>query len=757
MKRRILRLTAILFFLGCAGSLDAQELITIYGYVADAANGEVISNAQVMVPGTFRGTTTNHRGFFSLQFRTDSEFRLQVQCVGYDTAFFSISKDLWPNVWLDVRLARKVIELSEVVFEQLMDRSHLQSTELGVWRMRADQMRKVPMVGGESDLFKVMQTLPGVMSGQELSNGIYVRGGSFDQNLYLLDGVTVYNPNHLFGFFGVFNSDALKEVELMKGTIPPQHGGRLSSVAQFTMKEGNRERFAARGGIGMVSSRLTLEGPLGSSRRGSFMISGRRTYIDPILSLGNQKSQSGEETKFYFYDLNLKTNYDLSTDDQIFLAGYFGRDHMDVTQENAGTSDRLRLRWGNAAYTVRHQRVWTPDLFTYTSLVYSQYQSDFLRSGTSSLRKEPAIQDAQVKSDGEWHVSQEQTATFGASFTKHWFQVFSGIARNSDEPQTNLESYEIALYAAHDWKLNEKWRTHAGARAAYFHMGDFWQFDPRLAVRFQINETTSVKAAYTRMHQFVHFLSALNFTNAGDIVYPSTPYLRPEVSHQWTTGITWMTARGWECNTELYYKTLRQLPSFKQNFSSADPTQLRENVFFGKGWAYGFEIGMSRAVGQVTGWWNYSYAKSYRQFAERNQGRKFSPKFDRTHQINAVAEYTWNQKWKLGATFVLASGQPITLPKQRYDFNDQDGRNENYDGVIDYGRIYDTRLPWYNRLDISIAYTFAVRKLKGELLCSVYNVYNYANPLWIDYNEDTGRFTQTTLGMLPTVGLSFSY
>lgn len=752
---------AVVFFFTFAGSpAKAQEYVTIYGYVTDESNGEAITNASVTIQGTYTGTTSNKQGFFSLKFFTDEEFTVVVRYMGYEQATAAIRKDMWPQVLLDVRLSRKVIELKEVVFEQPVDRSRLESTEMGVTRLQVENVKRIPMIGGETDLLKIMHVTPGVMQGQELSNGMYVRGGSVDQNLFLLDGVTVYNPNHLFGFFSVFNSDALKEVELMKGSIPAEYGGRLSSVMNMSMKEGNREKFEARGGVSLVTSRLTVEGPIGSSKKGSYLISGRRTYIDPALSIGSQQSGSGEKTIFYFYDLNLKTNYDLSPNDRLFLSGYFGRDNMDLSQEDSDGGDGkdvFRLRWGNAAYNLRYHRIWSPSFFTNASVIYSDYRSDYSLSGDENIQKTPSIADVQTKIDAEWHPHIHHVVRFGGSFVKHWFKAFSGIQETEDDKVVELESTEGRWYASHDWNINDKLRSNLGLHAAYFHMGDYWQIDPRVSLRYRVHEDLALKAAYTRMHQFIHVLSSLNLSNAGDIYYPSTDYLKPERSNQWTLGMTHILSRHWEWDVELYYKTMERLPLFRQNFSSADPSQLKDEVVLGRGWAYGLETGFQKNIGRATGWINYTFSKAYRKYAEKNHGKSFTPKFDRTHQLNAVLDYRWKEKWKLGATFVLASGQPITLPKQRYFLNDQDGRNENFQGVIDYGQINSHRLPWYNRLDVSLTYMFKGWGANWELFVNVYNIYNYANPLWVEYQEDKGEFEQTSIGMLPTAGIAFRF
>ncbi len=733
----------------------AQETVTLYGYVTEEASGEAIGHAQIFVRGTYHGTTTNANGFFSLKFRTDEDFELQVQHLGFEAASVSIRREQWPQVLLDVRLTRKVITLKEFVFEQPADRSRVLSTELGVLRFRADDVRRVPIVGGETDLLKVAQTSAGVMSGQELSNGLYVRGGSFDQNHFLLDGVTVYNPNHLFGFFSVFNTDALKEVELMKGGIPAEYGGRLSSVMNLTMKEGSREKFGARGGISLLTSRLTVEGPLGSAKRGSYLVSGRRTYLDPFTRLGSQQGSAGEKTLFYFYDLNLKINYDLGSNDRLFVSGYFGRDDMDFSQDDGDSKDRFRLRWGNSAYHVRYRRAWSPTFFTNSSVIYSDYRSTFLQS--EDVLKKPSIADAQIKSDAEWHPSARHTLRLGAFFVKHWFKATSGLAETEDAATVALESYESRVYASHDWFITDRIRANAGLHGAYFHMGNYREWDPRVALRYQVNENFAIKAAYARMHQFIHVLSSLNLNNAGDIYYPSTEYLKPQTSRQWTIGMTKLFTHHWEWDLEIYHKEMRHQPLFRQDFSSAEPSRLREDVVLGKGWAYGVETGLQKVVGRITGWANYTFSKSYRKYTDKNGGRAFPPRFDRTHQLKVVMDYHWRERWKWGATFVLASGQPVTLPKQRFSLNNQDGRNENFDGVIDYGRLNDTRLPWYNRLDVSVTYSFTGWRLKWEIFCIVYNVYNYANPLWTEFDTDAGKFTQTTLGMLPTMGLSFTF
>ncbi len=746
--------------------LSGQDVVTINGYVYSDASGEALANVPIKLNG-YLAAVTNSFGYFSIQRLDNSALILSVKFLDFKPQIINLSQQD-PNsraFLVDIRLTVDAIAFEELIVEADMDRKNLELPAMGTTTIPTESIKNIPVIGGEADVIKALQSTPGVMSGQELSNGLYVRGGSFDQNQILLDGIPLYNPNHLFGFFSVFNTDVLSHAELLKGGIPAEYGGRLSSVLNLTMREGNREHFAYSGGVSLMTSRLALEGPIGKDKKGSYLFAGRRTYLDPVFALANSSkstTQSGgkEKISLYFYDLNAKANYEITDKDHLFISAYLGRDNLQDQLDKG----RIGMKWGNQAYNLRYNRVWSPTVFTNFSLIYSDYASEVLLKSTEensdfrNVNKKPAIQDAILRGEINYNLTQDQSIKTGFNFTKHWFKAFSGIQETENQKAVSLESYETQTFLSHDWSISDRLRSQAGVQAAYFHMGDYWALEPRVNLRYLMNENTSLKASYTRMHQFIHVLSSLNLVNPGDIYYPSTDFLKPERSSQYALGMVKLIPKyQWELTIDTYYKDMDHLPLFKQSFSSADPQSIAQDVVLGKGWAYGLEVGIQKSVGRSTGWANYTLSKPYRKYAEKNGGKVFTPKFDRSHQFNLVWDYQINKRWKFGSVFVLASGQPITVPKQVYYLNDQDGRNQNFQGVIDYGQIYSQRLPWYNRLDVSLTYRFYWFKGNWDLFINVYNVYGYKNPLFVNYNDTKKRWEQTSIGYLPTFGVSFEF
>ncbi len=729
---------------------------TIHGYVSDISTKERLIGVNVRIEGTTRGTTTNSYGFFSLPGNDTSKIRIRVSSLGYRTIILGWNQD--GNRPSEIYLTPFDIESEEVVIEAHRVNTDIVSTSMGVRSIPLLQIQTLPSVGGEVDILKAVQLQSGVSSGQEWSNGIYVRGGSFDQNLMLLDGVTIYNPNHLFGFFSIFNADAVKNTELIKGGIPAQYGGRLSSVLSFTLNDGNLEKTVWKGGVSVIASRLSVEGPLSDGKKGSYLLSVRRSYFDTFLwAIGGFKSNGPD---FYIYDLTAKVNYSVSGDDRIFLSGYFGRDNLkNTTTENGLDIFSIDLAWGNQAYNLRWNHLWSPEVFTNVAIMYSDYTSEQKTDVFNTVSaKEPSVKDITVKADGEYFMTEDQTMLFGSEVVYHRYRVTAGLLQGPDDVVA-LNAYELQNYVSHDWSISDRLRLYNGIRADYHSTSKSLEIDPRLNVRYLLADDLSIKASYTRMHQSVHLLSTAVFSLPGDVYYPATEYLKPQTSQQISAGIfssiPVLHLADVESSVEVYYKEMNNLPMFRQKYSSPAPERIQQDVIIGRGWAYGIDAQLSKMSGAFTGWISYSYLSSWRHYDEKNGGNAFRPKFERTHQMNCVFNYTMSDTWSFGTIFILASGQPITVPRQKYFILNQEGTgSSNQNAIIDYGNIYSVRLPMYNRLDLSVTRTWEGWGAQWELFLNIYNVYAFPIPLYTSYLGN--RFQQYNIGIVPTVGINFS-
>ncbi|HLP18371.1 MAG TPA: TonB-dependent receptor, partial [Bacteroidota bacterium] len=493
----------LLFAIACLQSSVAIAQTSIYGYVRDASTQERLVGASILIEGSTRGTTTNTFGFFSLPVGNSRAIVLRVSYLGYEPKVMSWQDSVSGAAPVMISLRTTGIQSPEVLIEARRNATPVISTSMGISSIAIQEVHTLPSVGGEVDLVKAVQLQSGVSSGQEWSNGLYVRGGGFDQNLILLDGVTIYNPNHLFGFFSIFNTDAVKNVELMKGGIPAEYGGRLSSVLSFTLNEGNREQMVWKGGISMIASRLSVEGPLSEDKSGSFLLSARRSYFDTFLWALN--GFNGGSPDFYIYDLTAKANYSVSPDDRLMVSGYFGKDNL---KHSSGPNDMdifsIDLSWGNQAYAFRWNHLWSPSIFSNLALIYSDYASDQKSNVFNTVSgKEPSVRDVTMKVDGEYYCTERHTFRFGGEYIFHRFRATAGLFQGNDDAVT-LNASEVQSYVSHEWSVADRLHVTEGIRCDYFSTARRAEIDPRMNVRLLISDDLSVKASYTRMHQFVH-------------------------------------------------------------------------------------------------------------------------------------------------------------------------------------------------------------------------------------------------------------
>lgn len=745
-----------LFVLVCVSEMvGAQYKFTINGYIKDSTNGESVINATVSVNG--RSITSNEYGFYSVTLE-EGEYDVLISHVSFLTHSFHVV--LHSNIQKNIFLTPKSSALKEVVVFSKRKDNNVKSAEMGKIDLSINQIKNIPAFLGEIDILKTIQLMPGVQNAGEGNAGFYVRGGGPDQNLILLDDAVVYNTGHLFGFFSVFNSDAIKNVTLIKGGMPAQYGGRLSSVLDISMKEGNTNKFQAEGGIGLIASRFSIEGPI-KNDKASFIVSARRTYIDALVKPFVKKSSNFYGSGYYFYDLNAKVNYRFSDKDHLYLSGYFGRDVFSF--KNAEQSFKANIPWGNSTATLRWNHVFNPKLFANATVVYNDYHFKFgAAQNNFEVNLSSGIKDGNAKIDFDYYPSGQHKLKFGGLLTYHKFipNVTSGrqdsIVFN---PVTEGDKFalENALYIQDDWDISEKFKMNYGLRwSSFSQIGPYTKYvrdanqnkldstvytrfqniktysglEPRLTLRYSLNATTSLKASVTRNLQFIHLVSNAGTTLPTDLWVPSTFRVKPQLSWLYAAGVFKnLNNNEFETSVEVYYKDMRNQIEYGEGYTPSlkDP---EEDFVFGKGWSYGSEFFVNKVRGRFTGWIGYTLSWTWRKFPDLNGGKKYPAKYDRRHDLSIVGTYELNKKWKFGAVFVYGTGNAISLPERFYVIN----------GVLtqDFSGINEYRLGSYHRMDLSATLTpqkNKKRKVQSYWVFSVYNVYDHLNPYFIYYDQ----------------------
>ncbi len=802
-----LLLPILLCFVAPIGNLFAQTVpprATISGYVREAGSQEALIGVNVYLPGTTTGTTTNTYGFYSLTLPTQDSVRLAYSFVGYEsserTVALRTSKSL--NVFLTPgRLLTEVDVKAGRTEEKISETAQMSQIDVPI-----AQIKKIPAFLGEKDVLKVLQLMPGVQKGSEGQTGIYVRGGGPDQNLIILDEATVYNANHLFGFFSVFNGDALKSVELTKGGFPARYGGRLSSVIELNMKDGNREKLHGEGGIGLIASRLTLEGPFTKNKKGSFLVSGRRTYLDVIAApLIASASEGKTKAGYYFYDFNAKANYDFGAKDKIYLSGYFGRDRF-YAKDNDGGSD-VGIGWGNATGTLRWNHLFSQKLFANLSLIYSDYEfkiSADNRSAdtiTTSLRYSSGIRDLSAKLDFDYYLSPRHSLRFGTQTVFHRFTPSAIVVQNAsiNEFRRDVEAIhavESGLYAEDTWRPNERWRVNGGMRLSLFSQGaiNYLRPEPRLSASYQLRPSLSAKASYATMNQYIHMLSNTGIGLPTDLWVPTTDRVNPQQSRQVAIGLAkdfaddFALGKGFALTVEGYYKTMQNIINYKEGASflliddptSAERVRWEDNVTAGKGWSYGAEILFQRKTGRLSGWLGYTLSWTQWQFPELNGGKPFFPRYDRRHDISVVGIYELSKRITLSGTWVYGTGNALTVPVANYwAYGHAPGLQTVYGNngaqsiiaplfsygsqVSEYGQQKNSfRAEPYHRFDVAIQFHKRKKYHERTWEFSLYNAYNRRNPFFYQLesvSQGQNQPTRTALfrySVFPVVP-SFSY
>lgn len=767
-------------FLFFAFSAAAQDKYVLSGYVKDAATGETLIGAAVAVADSEGlGTVTNAYGFYSLELPAGTH-RLRFSYVGYAGEEATVTLNEAKR--LNVELTEESVELQEVVVKARPDDANVKSTEMGTVGLQMDNVKKLPALMGEVDVLKTIQLLPGVLSAGEGNAGFYVRGGGPDQNLVLLDEAVVYNPGHLLGFFSVFNADAIKNTTLIKGGMPAQYGGRLSSVVDIQMKEGNDREYAMEGGIGLVASRVTFEGPI-VEERSSFIVSARRTYaLDLAQPFLNNTSFAG--TNYYFYDLNAKANYRFSDEDRLYFSTYFGRD---VLQFRSNARDfNFDMPYGNATATLRWNHLFSDKLFMNVSAIYNDYDFGFSGGqGDFRIGLESGVRDWNGKVDFEYFPNPKHHLRFGANYTYHRLTPSLATATNGEEVFGNegeiRYAHESAVYIADEMKIGSGIRLNAGLRvSAFTQLGPYTSkqdsteyaagepvktyigVEPRLAATFYLNAVSSLKAGVTVANQYLHLVSNSTSTLPTDIWMPSSEIIKPQIGVQYALGyFRNFEDNRYEASVEIYYRDLYNQIDFRENYVDDVANDLEEEFVFGQGRAYGLELFLQKKKGRFTGWIGYTLSRTERIFPDINNGNPYPAIYDRRHDLSVVANYTLSKKWEFGGAFVFGTGNAYT-PVQRLYFIDQFP-------VQEYGPRNSARLQDYHRVDFSATYTpkpDSKARFRSSWNFSVYNAYSRQNPFFIYYDFESdpnagtaaARAYQVSLfPVIPSVTWNFSW
>jgi hypothetical protein len=756
----------VFLFVLCSFAASAQNKYTISGYIKDSLNGETLIGATIAVQGQTKGISSNLYGFYSITL-DQGKYILICTFVGYRIKAVSI--DLRADTKINFDVLPKSYLAEEVVVSSKKRDANVKNAQMGKFTLPIEQIKAIPAFLGEVDLLKTIQLLPGVRNAGEGSAGIYVRGGGPDQNLILLDDAPVYNTGHLFGFFSIFNSDAIKNVTLIKGGMPAQYGGRLSSVLDVSMKEGNNQKLQVDAGIGIIASRLSIQGPL-KKNKSSFILSGRRTYVDaiakPFMKSGSQFKGSG----YYFYDLNAKANYIFSDKNRLYLSGYFGRDVFDYV--NGKQSLKFNIPWGNSTGTLRWNHVFNNKLFGNTTAVYNDYNFTFNAvQNDFELKLASGIRDLSLKQDFDLYPYTGHKLKFGGIYTYHKFtpSVISGKQDSTIFKPNNAQvkyAHEAALYVQDDWEINEKIKIHAGLRYSWFQqtgpykiyetddngnrtdstvfgkgraVKTYGGLEPRFTIRYALNDETSIKGSVTRNLQYIHLVSNAGTTLPTDIWVPSTYKVKPQISWLYAAGLFKnFKDNMYETSVELYYKQMQNQIEYEEGYTPTGLDDTENHFAFGKGWSYGSEFFINKTKGRLTGWIGYTLSWTWRKFPKLNFGEKYPAKYDRRNDMSVVAMYELNKKWKLSASFVFGTGNAATLPQRFYIVG----------GILtqEYSRINEYRLPSYHRLDFAAILTpkkNIKRKWKSEWVFSVYNAYNRKNPYFIYFDQTGSPFNGT--------------
>ncbi len=770
------RRTFIVFLLLFQGLITfSQQKYTLSGTITDASSGEDLIGAAVSIQNHNFTAISNSYGFYSISI-PEGDYTIYINQMGY--AKQEISVKLHANQTINFRLDAINYQLEDIEVTGNKGDRNITALEMGNVKINPRQIENIPVLFGEHDLIKTMQLMPGIKQAGEGNTGFYVRGGGIDQNLILLDEAPVYNASHLLGFFSVFNSEAIRDANMLKGSIPAEYGGRASSVLDIRMKEGNMKDYQTTGNIGLISSSLSFEGPF-KQDKSSFMISGRRTYADMFLQFAPDKDI--RDAQLYFYDLNIKTNFKLDQKNRLFVSGYLGRDKFRM-------ENQFGFDWGSKTATVRLNHTFSEKLFSNSSLIFSNYSYQIDLSGDNEVIMGSHIQDFNLKQDFSWYRNVRNTIKFGANLIIHKIvpgeiDAAPGSIYNSLEVRPR-RAFEGALYISNTQQINQRLNIYYGLRLVAFvnvGPGDFYRFDsngnvkqlisydhfkwvktqggpePRLMLNYMIDNQSSVKASYNRNYQFIHLLSNSTASTPTDVWLPSSDNVKPQIADQWSVGYFRNLKKNlFETSVELYYKNLQNQIDYRNGADLVFNSTVEAELVFGRGWAYGAEFLVKKNYGKLTGWVGYTLSKTMRQFDQINNGNPFPARQDRLHDISVVAQYNFSPKLIASATWVYNTGNAVTFPNGKYTI---DGKTVGY-----YTQRNGYRMPDYHRLDLGLTW---IRKqtarFESSWNFSVYNAYGRENAYFISFrqNEENPEQTEAVqislFKFIPSVSYKFKF
>jgi outer membrane cobalamin receptor len=757
-------------------TLNAQQNVTLSGYVRDAETGEGLLGSTIYVEELETGAITNMYGFYSISL-PPGKYTFRYSYVGYTNLLSQVEID--ENLTSDIELAPALTEMEEVVIYSEASDKNIKEPEMSVVKLSPSKTKVIPVILGEQDILKTIQLLPGVNSGTEGTTGFYVRGGGADQNLIILDEAPVYSASHLMGFFSVFNSDAIKDLELYKGNAPAEYGGRLSSVLDIHMNDGNSKKFTTSGGLGLLSSRLTLESPIVKDK-GSFIITGRRSYADMFMIFSKNRTRAN--TDLYFYDLNAKANYKINDNNRVFLSGYFGRDVFEI-------KDLFDLKWGNGTGTLRWNHVFGNRLFLNSSLIYSNYNYGFgYNFSNNMLFIRSNIRDINLKEDFQFFIDTRNTLKFGFNAIHHTFGPGTISADNNAYFNTAFmdkkQAIESAAYFSHKVDLSNQVKLTYGLRyssfvgvgpdtvytynandeitqSETFNEGDivnrYGVLEPRATVNFIVNDNSSVKLSYARNAQYIHLLSNSSASLPTDVWLPSSKNIQPQIADQFALGFFRnFKSNMFETSIEAYYKRLQNQIDYQNGAELLLNKNVESQLVFGKGQAYGIELYAKKRKGKLTGWIGYTISRTEKSIDAIDGGDWYPARHDRTHDVSVVAMYQLNEKWNVSANWVYNTGNAVTFPSGKYKIGGFT--------VPVYTKRNAYRMPDYHRLDIAATYTPKKRRrYESSWNFSLYNAYGHRNAFSISFRENKNDPSKTEavrlalFQMVPSITYNFKF
>jgi outer membrane cobalamin receptor len=740
---------------------DGDEIVsnnaTISGFIRDKESGETLVGATVQLRETRQGAIANKSGFYAISEIPPGRYTVVFSFLGYNRKEVQVELKQRESRRIDIDLESDAIRLDEVIVEsdRYDDRRQITISRINIPIRQISQLR----VGGEADIFRSIQFLPGVLASSQISSGLYIRGGSPDQTLVLLDGSTVYNPTHLFGFFSTFNPDAVKDVDLIKGGFPAEYGGRMSAVLDIVQKDGNRKQFGGTASLGLIATRLSAEGPVGN---GSWFLGGRRTYIDALTALLETEEEPLPD--YYFYDANAKISQDFGPDNKVFLSGFLSEDNM-VFDNRAGFNGEIGI--SNMTASSRWTHLLSDNMFTVFNLSWSKYGNSFRtrNSGFSTLVRN-SIQDVTLKGNLEWFASSDWTLKSGFEVNRYLLQYLQNFTGNADSTaQTgnreggilNLEErdYTGSVFFQSNYQFSNLLSLQTGLRANYYDMRNLVKLDPRIAMRYQLRDDVAVKAAWGMYHQYFRLASLPDFSFF-DTWLPTDSTVSPSMAVHYVLGVETQPFAGFDFNVDLYYKDLYHVSELRQ-FQTQGST-VADYFHDGEGESFGLELFLQKRSGRLTGWVGYALGWINTRFDDLNQGRYFRPKWDRRHDFKLVSQYRINDRWDVSATFTFQTGQSYTARTSRLE-----SRLPGSDlgkGITIPAERFGLRLPPSHQLNLNATYHTTLFKLPTKVLVDVYNVYSRRD-IWFRYYDTTGDVTTVQdvrlLPILPTVAVEINF